>query len=764
MPTLLLFILFKRYVVLEGVDCMKSKIRINRIMFPKGITKTSAGDFSIFTAEVIEHLEGEKPVINKIYNTMTLKGNVPAMKKGDEFIAVYDNPETNQFGTSYELKVLTKDVDKTNEKQVRDYLNYLCGENVATELMKLPDPLGMIERQETEELLKVKGIGKKRLDSIYKNMSESMDFGIAYAELTPLGLSENLVSRICRAYGSPATAIELCKTNPYALVKKVSGVSFLVADEIARKCGLDMKSESRVECAIHHILGESGANGRTYLSSNQLMHTLNELIQVEFEVVNKIIVKMQKEETIMLLNNGNEIALTYYFELEKKIAQELKRIATAESNIQVPDNWENVVKELEEEQGWQHTEEQWEGIRTVLHSNVTVVTGKAGSGKSTVTNAMCRVLNDYTIRMTCLSAKASQRIAEVTGRDASTIHRLLGLGKQKVKPEEIVPLFADIVILDEASMVSGELFLLLLKAIRSGSKLVILGDDGQLQAIGDCAVFSDMLITEKDILPVIKLSKIHRQAQASAIITKSIDVRNQIELYSKGFTGHTILGELRDLELFIQEEKEGLEKIVIEQFFENLKVVKNDIMEVQIITAMKNRGNLSTMNLNRIIQSQINTNYISTNRKEYTTSSGVMLLEGDKVINTKNNYRTKDIHGEEYPIFNGNIGIITEITKDVIRVDMNGRIVELKNKERDALNLAYAITVHSSQGSQWERVICTFDTSMWVLLNVEMLYTAMTRASKHCVLIAEDKAIRQSIRTVEQKTKQTYLDRFLYYI
>ena len=170
------------------------------------------------------------------------------------------------------------------------------------------------------------------------------------------------------------------------------------------------------------------------------------------------------------------------------------------------------------------------------------------------------------------------------------------------------------------------------------------------------------------------------------------------------------------------------------------------------------------MNLNSIIQSQINTNYMSTNRKEYTTSSGVMLLEGDKVINTKNNYKTKDINGEEYPIFNGNIGIITEITKDVIRVDLNGRIVELKNKERDALNLAYAITVHSSQGSQWERVICTFDTSMWVLLNVEMLYTAMTRASKHCVLIAEDKAIRQSIRTVEQKTKQTYLDRFLYYI
>lgn len=743
---------------------MKSKIKVGRIMFPKNIRKTTAGDFSIFTAQVIEHLEGDEPIINKTYGTITLKGNVPAITAGDEFIAVYDNPETNNFGTSYELTMLTKEVDKANEKQVREYLKFLCGENIANELMKLPDPLGMIERKESEELLKVKGIGQKKLDAIYKGTAESMDFSIAFAELIPLGLTRNLVTRICKAYGSPTTAIELCKNNPYALTKKVSGVSFTVADEIARKCGLDMKSESRIECAVHHILSENGMNGRTYLLSNQLIHMLNDLIEVDFEVVNKVIMKMLEDGTIMLLENGSEIALTYYFELEREISRELKRIATAESHIEIPDNWVDIVKELEREQGWEHTEEQWEGIKTVLHNNITVVTGKAGSGKSTVTNAMCRVLSNYTIRMTCLSAKASQRIAEVTSRDASTIHRLLGLGKQKVRPQDVKPLFADIVILDESSMVSGELFLLLLKAIRNGTKLIILGDDGQLQAIGDCAVFSDMLITEKDMFPVVRLTKIHRQAQASAIITKSIDVRNQLELYPRGFIGHTVLGELQDLELFIQEEKEGLERIVVEQFFKNLKEVNNDVMEVQVISATKSRGNLSTMNLNSIIQSQYNPNYSSPNRSEYVTSSGVMLLEGDKVINTKNNYRTKDINGEEYPIFNGNIGIIVSILKESIRVDFNGRIVELNKNERDSLNLAYAITVHSSQGSQWERVICAFDTSMWMLLNVEILYTAITRASKHCTVVAEDKAIRQAIKTVEQKTKQTYLNRFLYYI
>ena len=733
-------------------------------MFPKNVTRTKAGDFSIFTAYVVEHMEGEEPIKHEVYNTITLKGNVPAITMGDEFIAVYDNAETNNFGTSYDLTMLTKDVDKTDIKQVREYLKLLCGETITKELMKLPDPLGMIERKETEELLKVKGIGQKKLDAIYKGMAESMDFSVAFAELMPLGLSKNLITRICKAYGSPTTAIELCKTNPYELTKKVSYVSFSVADEIARKCGLDMKSESRIECAINHILSENGANGRTFLYSNQLIHMLNDLIDVDFDVVNKVILKMERDKTIMLLEGGNEVALTYYFELEKKIAKELKRIATAESNIQVPSNWRRIVEELEEEQGWKHTDEQWHGIETVLHNNITVVTGKAGSGKSTVTNAMCRVLDDYTIKMTCLSAKASQRIAEVTGRDASTIHRLLGIGKQRVKPEDVNPVFADVVILDESSMVSGELFLLLLSSIRDGSKLIILGDDGQLQAIGDCAVFSDMLITKKDMFPVVTLSKIHRQAQASAIITKSIDVRNQVELYPKGFVGHTVLGELQDLELFIKDDKEELVQIVIEQFFNNLAQVNNDILEVQVISAMKNRGNLSTMNINNIIQSQYNPNFDDVNRKEYTTNFKVTILEGDKVINTKNNYKTKDIHGEEYPVFNGNIGIVKEILDDVIRIDIGGRVVEFSGNERDALNLAYAITVHSSQGSQWERVICTFDTSMWVLLNVEMLYTAMTRASKHCVLIAEDKSIKQSIRTVEQKTKQTYLNRFLYYV
>lgn len=741
---------------------MRSKIRIKRIMYPKNTTKTQAGEFSIFSAELLEHLEGEYPILHKYFNTITFKGITPSITEGNEFIVIYDNKETNNFGTSYELITLTKEFDKNNKKEVKEFLELVCGKTIANELIKYDDAIGMLERKETDKLLEIKGIGEKKLAIIYKNMAEMMDYSKAYTRLMKYGLSKKMILKICKAYGSSESAIEKCENNPYDLVKKVSGISFVTADEIARKCNLPMYSESRIECAINFVLSENGQNGRSYLTSNQFLEVINNLITVDFDKLKKVINRLVKENKIILLGNG-EISLPYYFNLEKSIATELKRIATAESKIEVPQNWRETVKQLEKEQGWEHTDEQWKGIESALFNNIAIITGQAGTGKSTVTNAMCYVLDKYDIRMTCLSAKASQRITEVTGRYASTIHKLLGLRKDKISPSDIQPLYADIVIIDESSMVSGELFLLLLTAIPNGAKLIILGDNGQLQAIGDCSVFNDLLKTNTDLLPITRLTKIHRQAQASAIITKSIDVRNQLPLYPKGFTGYSKLGELQDLELFIESKKDNLMSILLEQFFKNYEEIDN-ILEIQIITAMKNRGNLCTKNINSIIQELYNENKQREDRKEFVTSAGVLILENDKVINTKNNYHTVNIDDEECPIYNGNIGIVKEIKDDIIIVNFNGTLVKVKGKDRNALNLAYAITTHSSQGSQWERTICAFDTSMWILLNVEMLYTAMTRASKHCVVVAEDNAIKKAIKTVEQNTKQTYLNRFLQYI
>lgn len=743
----------------------KTKIEIDKILFPKNCYKTNAGDFAIFTARVVEHIEGDYPQIHPNYKTLTLKGNVPSIKKGNVLIAYYDRPETNSFGTSYKLTMLINEIDKNNKSQVKDYLKMICGGTIAKELMKLDDPIGLLERRDSETLLKVKGIGLKKLEQMYDAIAENVDYSSALGKLEPLGLTKELIIKICKTYGSPELAIEVCTKRPYELVRKVKGISFSKADDIARKCALDMNSDERLECLIYVILEENGRNGKTFLYSTQLTTLVHEIMFADFLQMNKVICKMRDNKTLVLIDNGNQIALTYYFDLERQICQELRRIAMAESHINIPQNWENTVKELEEEQGWQHTDEQWLGIETVLNRNLTVVTGKAGTGKSTVTNAMTRVLDDYVIRLTCLSAKASDRISKVTGLPASTIHRLLNLGiisdeQGNYKRAEVIEIDADIIIVDESSMVNGELFLKLLRGIRSGCKLIILGDDGQLQAIGDCSVFSDLLTTDK--IPVIKLNKIHRQAQKSAITTKSIAIRNQERIYPKGFVGHTVLGELQDLELYIQKEKEGLHEQVKLAFEKELIKNNNNVLEVQVVVPMKNRGDLSTHLLNNSLQKIYNKESNDPNNKIYwTKEDGTKLYIGDKVINTKNNYKSKNSLGEECPVYNGNIGIISKIDENGVVVEFEGFDIVFDKNIVESLNLAYAITTHSSQGSQWDSVIVALDSSAWLLLTVEMLYTAITRASKHCVLIAEDKAINHALKTIEQKTKQTYLSRFL---
>lgn len=732
---------------------MKSKIKIERILYPKNCYKTIAGEFSIFTARILKHIEGEEPMVHHQYHTITLKGNVPAMGSGDEFVATYDEPETTQYGTSYKLNTISKEVDRTDKKQVYEYLKFLAGSKVADELIKLDNPLDLIENRQDDILLQVKGVGVKVLEKIYANASTSLDFSYAYGELLPFGLTKVIIGNICRELGSAQTAVQMCKTNPYALVRKVKGISFIKADEIAMKCGLDMNSNERLECAIYHILAEGGANGKTYMTSAQVMSELSKLNLINWMQVNQVIMDMEKDGKLVLINNGTEVALSYYFKLEFDISKEIKRLRDAETHIKVREDWMEVVRAIEDAQGWEHTDEQLEGIKTVLENNVVIVTGYGGTGKSTITNAMTSILQDYEIQQTCLSAKASQRLEECSGLPAKTIHRLLGLGLDGAF-KEVEEIYTDILIIDEGSMVNGTLFRKILKALKDGTKLIIAGDTGQLQAIGDCSVLSDLI--KSGAVPVVHLTKIHRQAQKSAIITKSIDCRHQRPLYDRDFRGHMVMGELQDLEIFIENEKENLMALIARKFKSLLEEGK-DINEIQIICPTKTRGVVSCDKINYAMQSIYNPKI----GESYALHSGAVIYKGDKVINLKNNYKATTPAGETVGIYNGNMGIVTKVTKNSIIVQFQEVEIEFKNKERDALGLGYCISVHSSQGSQWKEVISVFSSDAYTLLNVEILYTAISRAEKHCTLIAEHQAINIALRNVEGNTKQTYLAKFM---
>ena len=731
---------------------IKCKMKIDRIMFPKD-REISSGEFCIFTAKVIEHLEGDYPKTHQVFKTVSLKGEVPIIEAGDKFTITFDSPEVNKYGTSYTVLSVTKEINPENKEEVRDYLRLMCGDRLACELMKLDNPYKLLQERNNEELLKVKGIKESRLEQIYKKMETYSDNSLAFVKLEPLGLTKTQIKNICYAVGGAVSAIDICKNNPYSLIKKVKGIGFKIADDIAIKCGMNPFSPVRIKSAVRHLLEEAGEAGKSYLYAPQLLQEIRKVVSIEFYTLDSVVKDMLVNKEIVLSDDGMKVALPYYIKLEQDIAKEIARIRDAKSIIEVPDNWIETVKEIEERQGWQHTVEQLNGIELVLKNNLVVVSGKAGSGKSTVTNAMAEVLKDYDISLCCLSAKASQRLREVTGMDASTIHRLLGLGMEEEGGEE-PEIFSDIVIIDEASMVSGTLFLKLLRAIKSGAKVIILGDDGQLTAIGNCSVFSDLMVSKK--IPHIELTKIHRQAEKSAIITKSIDFRNQVPICSKDFVGHTIMGELQDLELFVLPQDMLLHQIK-QKFLEDLKIT-NDILEVQVISALKTRGALSIQNINLELQSLVNPRV----GESFEGTNKTKIFVGDKVINLKNNYSAKNDEGKKTGVWNGSIGVVQEIKKDEVIINFTGIgkiIIEKENFNN--INLAYAISCHSSQGSQWKRVICGFDMSAYVLLNVEIVYTALTRASEHCSLIIERKALDYSARTVEQKTKQTLLPMFI---
>lgn len=390
------------------------------------------------------------------------------------------------------------------------------------------------------------------------------------------------------------------------------------------------------------------------------------------------------------------------------------------------------------------------------------ITGNCG--KTTTANGICSLYNDYNILACALSGKASVRITEATGLPASTIHRALGYQNGSFLFNQDNKLPVDIVLIDEATMINGTLFLSLLEAIPTGAKVIIMGDVQQLTPIGNCQVFADIL--DSDILPVVRLTKPHRQALRSGIIPTSIKVANQQQIFENNYSGNNIVGELKDMEFDIsgkENENSILDKIIKHFQIELDKF--HDIMEVQICVPMRLRGELSCYNLNSKIQSIYNPKLNDGNEieifleKKKDETKKYIIRVGDKVINTKNNYKCINVDGDVTPVFNGNMGIVKEIEKNgMCTIDFIG-IGEVVFTKSDCKNLelAYACTVHKLQGSGFCSTIVGLDNSSYIMNNSELLYTAITRAKKYCVLVANNYAVIKAIQTKEVKTKQTFL-------
>lgn len=769
-----------RGVLVEEEKILKIECTLDRIFYPKYSKKVNSGEFAIFSAIVTKRLEN----CDEDLYSVKLKGNTCTLEYGTTYKVFCKLAESHEtYGDTYELVYISKCIDISSKDKQREFLKNVLNENLVDKLFdEYDDVIKLLEERDVKSLMKIKGIGNQVALKMIDEYEESKDYSAIYMELGQLGLTHTFIKKLVDFYHSPDTVIDIVRNNPYDLVR-VDGVGFKKADEVACKVGIGQYDIRRIKGFLLHHLNDQGEAGKSYLNYQELMKALYDTLGfVPEEVVNATAKSMIDNEDVVVLDNGSKIALKRFYDLEKNIMSELLRLQIGRIKVVESDfdefeselhkdyipksfnigNWETIIQRVEENQGFSFTDEQKSAIKLSLDNHVMALTGLAGAGKTSTANGICSLYDNYNILACALSGKASVRITEATGLPASTIHRALGYQNGTFLFNKENKLAVDIVLIDEATMINGTLFLSLLEAIPTGAKVIIMGDVQQLTPIGNCQVFADIL--DSNVLPVVKLTKPHRQALMSGIIPTSIKVANQEQIFGNSFEGNEILGELKDMELDITSSKESMSDTILNHFQTEMSKY-SDIMEVQVCVPMRLKGELSCYNLNTKIQNIYNPKFNDSKEieilleKKNEDTKKYLIRVGDKVLNTKNNYKCVNVDGETTPVFNGNIGIVKEIADDgYCTIDFVG-IGEVLFSKSDSKNLelAYACTVHKMQGSGFTSTIVGMDTGSYIMNNSELLYTAITRAKKYCVLVGNNYAISKAIQTKEVKTKQTFL-------
>ena len=759
--------------------------RRQRVMYPKN-GKYEDGEFAIVSVKVQESIVGD-PKLHPVFATVTLKGNLPFLEADGVYRVIAREEYDEKFKSyNYIVEYINEVVNLDTEEQQREFFsNFITDKQIDALFDTFENPIEVIKSGDLNELCKVKGIGKVNGQKILDRFAKCKDFARAYAELGKYGLSTNMINKLCIHYGNADVLLKKVNENPYILADEVSGIGFKRADEIALNMGIDQHSVTRGVAFITFHLEEEAQKGNSYVYTDDLMDSIAEYLGANYpdEAIKESLHKLINTHKLWHNSNKSMVALRKYYTLERNIARELIRLRDAENPF-VYDGWEDKVHQLEEQQGWQHTDEQFDSIRATLEDNVVLITGLAGTGKTSSVKAMLEVLGDrYEFSQCALSGKAAVNLEHATGYPSSTIHRLLGFGFEGFKHNKDIKLPTDIVILDELSMVDASLFYSLIQAIRSGAKLIMLGDMGQLESIGVGNIIYDLV--ESGVIKHCHLTQVHRQASKSAIITKSKDIRESVQIVGSTFEGEETLGELQDLTLVgykddatfrTEDDNKPTIDLMVKKFKEKLKVAES-VNEIMTVLPTKSRGS-SCYKMNILLQDIVlPTRMLKGITIGERSAEPYTIYKGDKVINLVNDKEAsyvhieRDRHGnivnefeEPRAIYNGNMGIVqsVDIEKRTLVVDFEGiGLVTIPKNKLSNIALGYCITTHKSQGSGVKYVICGIDNTHYVMLTREMVYTMVTRAKKHCDLIFETKALIKAIKTTKISHKQTFLPYFL---
>jgi exodeoxyribonuclease V alpha subunit len=605
--------------------------------------------------------------------------------------------------------------------------------------------LEVIEKT-AEKLSEVEGIGPKRISMIRKAWEEQKEIKEIMIFLQGHGVSAAYSAKIYKRYGSQS--IEMVRENPYRLAHDIYGIGFVSADKIAQHLGIDRNSLIRAKAGLLYVLNQLAEEGHVYYPENQLIHKAKDILSVDEEIIFQAVRELSKEREIFLEELDPEghfraAFLAPLYVAETGVAQRLMNLRESPSNIR-PIHPEKAIEWVQQKLNMELAQRQEEAVLLAATSKVLIITGGPGTGKTTIITAILRIFQQLKLRilLAAPTGRAAKRMNEATGREAKTIHRLLEYSPHKggFKKDQDDPLEADVVIIDEASMVDTLLMYHLLKAVPSHAHLILVGDIDQLPSVGPGNVLKDIIKSGR--FTVVTLTEIFRQAQESMIVVNAHKV-NQGQFPVLNEIGQP---EKTDFQFIQEEDPEKVLQNILDLCSERIpgNFRFHPLREIQVLAPM-HKGTIGVANLNIELQKRLNPGPPSITRGTWSFRAG------DKVMQIVNNY-DKDV-------FNGDIGWISKIDPEQreVAIDFDGRLVLYDYSDLDEVVLAYAVSVHKSQGSEYPVVILPVVTQHYMLLQRNLIYTGITRARKLVVLIGTKKALAIAISNNKPQRRYTLL-------
>jgi exodeoxyribonuclease V alpha subunit len=700
-------------VTLEGV--------VERIVF-------ESTDTGFFVARLQER---SKPDLT------TFVGNLMAISAGETVRLTGRWVDDKKFGPQLKVNsyqtILPSSVEGI-EKYLGSGLIAGIGPHFAKKLVEKfgANTLRIID-EEPGKLRKVPGIGEKRARQIREAWSKQKALQSIMVFLQGHGISAGQAVKIYKQYGDAAVAV--LRENPYRLASDVTGIAFKSADAIARRLGIEVNAPVRLQAGMLHVLQQAASDGHVCLPSVELFPAAAELLDVGEEILEPALAMLAQQTRVV--REDDWVFRAQLHAAECGVADRLKRLHAAPGENLDIRNVDNALRYAEKKQGVTLSEEQRDAVRMALDAKVMVITGGPGTGKTTVIRSILAIFEKKSIAyyLAAPTGRAAKRMEEATQRQARTIHRLLEFSPQqegKFARNEYEPLHTEVVIIDEASMIDTYLMHSLLKAIPPQARLILVGDVDQLPSVGPGSVLMDIIAS--NVVPTVRLAVVFRQAAESGIVTNAHRIN----------TGQQPRFNERDFFFIHRDDPEHARETIVELVCHRMprKFGLDPRRDIQVLAPM-HRGDAGVSKLNEALQHALNPEGEPVPRKGLRT--------GDKVMQLRNNY--------ELDVYNGDVGAILRMDEDerALEVDFEGRAVVYDFDDLDELGLAYAATVHKAQGSEYPAVVLALLPQHYMMLQRNVLYTAITRAKRITVIVGAEKAVARAVHNSQTARRHTRL-------